>query len=106
MKLNRKIRDILDILRGCGAEKVHLFGSWARDEADETSDLDVVVIMPSQSPFLSRMQQIGRSLPLSMGAVDILAYTPEEWRTMLAEGNAFAEMVMEEGKVLYEKQPC
>jgi hypothetical protein len=33
----------------------------------------------------------------------MLAYSPEEWQGMLASGNAFAGMVVEEGKLIYER---
>ncbi len=36
-----------------------------------------------------------------MGAIDILVYTPAEFEAMQQEGNAFAEMVVEEGRLIY-----
>ena len=104
MRLNRKLTKILHILQSYDPEFIHLFGSWARGDADETSDVDLVVIIPSALPFLARMQQIGKSLPPNVGAIDLLVYTPEEWNQMLAEGNAFAETIAEEGKLLYDRQ--
>jgi predicted nucleotidyltransferase len=99
-----KVQILLDCVRRPDIERICLFGSWARGEQDETSDLDVVVIMRTVLPFLERNLELCRTLPLELGAVDLLAYTPEEWQTMLREGNAFAETVEEEGRLIYERQ--
>ncbi|MCF3640065.1 nucleotidyltransferase family protein [Rhizobium sp. TRM95111] len=38
-----RLRQHADAVKGMGATALYLFGSTARDEADETSDLDVFV---------------------------------------------------------------
>ena len=50
------------------------------------------------------MPEVARLLPADVGGVDALVYTPEEFARMLDEGNAFAQMIAEEGWVLYERQ--
>jgi len=82
-------------------ERVYLFGSAARGEADELSDLDVVVVKRTATPFLERLREIARLLPVELGAVDVLVYTPEEFASMQQEGNAFAELIIEEGRLIY-----
>jgi hypothetical protein len=44
---------------------------------------------------------VQRLLPPDIGAVDVLVYTPTEFAAMLADGNAFAEMLVEEGKLIH-----
>lgn len=83
-------------------ERIYLFGSWATGEADELSDIDLVVIKQTPAPFFDRLREVSRLLPLESGAVDILVYTPEEFARMKADGNAFAETVEEEGVVVYD----
>jgi predicted nucleotidyltransferase len=39
-----RIQRLLEALERYSPERVYLFGSWARGEADELSDLDVVII--------------------------------------------------------------
>lgn len=80
---------------------MYLFGSAAFDEADEYSDLDVVILKRTEAPFLDRLSEVARLLPPELGAIDILVYTPEEFDVMRRDGNAFAEMVAEEGRVIY-----
>lgn len=83
------------------AKRIYLFGSWARGEADELSDVDLVLIKPTRARFFDRLREVQRLLPPAMGAVDVLVYTPQEFDTMLAEGNAFAHMLVEEGRLIH-----
>ena len=91
---------LLDSLRQARPLRVYLFGSWALNEQDELSDLDVVVIMQTTLPFLERAITLARDFPLELGGVDLLVYTPEEWRTMKQDGNAFIETVLENGRII------
>ncbi len=97
------VRRVLEALLIHRPHQMYLFGSWARGEADDLSDVDVVIILESTQPFLERLLSIGRSLPLELGAVDLFAYTPEEWAQMKVSGNIFVQMVMEEGVLVYDE---
>jgi predicted nucleotidyltransferase len=83
-----------------GAERVVLFGSYARGEADEDSDVDLVVIKPTDAPFFERLREAATCLEPEW-PVDLLVYTPAEFERMRREGNAFAELIVEEGVVLH-----
>lgn len=99
--LKGRIGALLQALTAYQPELVYLFGSAARDEADELSDLDVVVIKRTSAPFFDRLHEVAGLLPMSLGAVDLLVYTPEEFAAMQREGNAFTEMIVEEGRLIY-----
>ena len=99
-----RIQRLLESLQPYQAERVYLFGSAARGEEDELSDLDIVIIKRSASPFFDRLREVGRLLPPESGAVDVLVYTPEEFAAMRREGNAFAEMIAEEGHLIYGRE--
>jgi predicted nucleotidyltransferase len=100
----KKIRRLLTALSVYKPERVYVFGSWARGEADSLSDLDVIVIKETSAPFLERLQKVGRSLPYDLGAVDLLVYTPGEFKALIKSGNAFAEIIAEEGCLIYGVQ--
>jgi len=53
------------------------------------------------NPFLLRLQEAVKCLPVKIGGIDILVYTPEEFDRMSKQGNAFAEMILEEGQLIY-----
>lgn len=105
--LTRRRRErpaFLDELRrrliSAGAQKVYLFGSHARGEGDEDSDVDVVVIQETALPFFDRLRAVAACLDPEW-PVDLLVYTPAEFEHMRQAGNAFAELICEEGVVLY-----
>ena len=104
MRIQQKISKVIEALRPYKPEKIYLFGSWACGEGDELSDLDLVVIKRTRARFLSRLQQVAGLLPLSLGGIDILVYTPQEFARMQKEGNAFVEMILDEGKLIYGRQ--
>ena len=61
-------------------EKVLIFGSRARGDAEEHSDIDVIVISPyfADVPFVKRMPNILRKVPF-LKHVDYLCYTRSEY---------------------------
>lgn len=80
---------------------VILFGSFARQDVHEGSDVDLVVVADFQEPFLDRIRLLmdlndGIGLPL-----EPVGYTPEEFRRMREAGNRFVQEVLETGRVLY-----
>ncbi len=102
--MQEKVRKLIDCLLPYGPERLFLFGSWARQEEDDLSDLDLVVIKKTDTPFLERLREIASLLPFELGAVDILVYTPEEFESMKRDGNAFIEMILEEGRIIYDNR--
>ncbi len=77
----------------------------ARGEADELSDVDLVIIKRTTEPFWDRLRAAARLFSGTIGrGADILVYTPEEFSDMLARGNAFAEMIVEEARLIYDRQ--
>ncbi len=101
---SKKIPKVVDALRSYEPERIYIFGSWASGEQDEMSDLDIVVIKQTSLPFFDRIREVLRLLPGNIGPVDVLVYTPEEFEAMRREGNAFAEHVAEEGRLIYAQQ--
>lgn len=77
-----------------------LFGSRARGDADELSDIDIIVVYDTEKRFLDRLAELYRLWDLP-GAVDILAYTPEEF-TRMKETSDFVATAVEQGRVIFE----
>jgi predicted nucleotidyltransferase len=99
-RLPRFLPELCRRLAARGAQRIYLFGSWARGEADEDSDVDLVVIQETSLPFFDRLREAARELEPEWN-VDILVYNPEEFQRMIERGNALAETVIEEGTLLY-----
>ncbi|MBC7128617.1 MAG: nucleotidyltransferase domain-containing protein [Thermoplasmatales archaeon] len=83
-------------------EKIILFGSFARGDFNEGSDIDIVVIAEWKENFLDRIKILmdlnDYSLP-----VEAIGYTKEEFEKMKEEKNPFILNILEEGKIIYEK---
>lgn len=82
--------------------KIILFGSAARGDYVDTSDIDLIVVAKSDKSFVGRLGESAAVIPDPH--VDLLIYTPEEFDQMLAEGRRFLLRALEEGKVLYESE--
>jgi predicted nucleotidyltransferase len=96
-----RLQRLVGALRAYRPSRVYVFGSTARSDAHECSDLDVVVIKDTDTPFLDRLLEVGRLIPLEVGAVDLFVYTPDEFQRMRDDQNAFALLVAEEGRLVY-----
>jgi len=81
--------------REFGAERVILFGSHARGEVSEDSDVDLLIIGPYEG------RSVDRSVEIRM-PVDLLVRTAEKVRDRIQMGDDFLREIVQEGKVLYE----
>jgi predicted nucleotidyltransferase len=84
-------------------EQVILFGSMARGDVEEWSDLDLLIVKETAEPFLDRSARVAL-LCRAMVGVDYLVYTPAELADMIARGNPFILGALQEGRVLYERR--
>jgi predicted nucleotidyltransferase len=90
-------------LAAAGAERAVVFGSWARGTADGFSDLDLAVVLSTALPFLERGGLLGelvRALPIG---VDLLVYTPEEFKRGMETRRGVFDAVAREGVTIYAR---
>jgi predicted nucleotidyltransferase len=91
------------VLASAQPERIILFGSRARVEANPRSDFDLLVIQPSNQPRYRRAGPIYRALASLPAEVDVVVYTPEEVEEWRSVPEAFVTTAIREGKVLYER---
>lgn len=85
-------------------ERIILYGSFARGDIHEWSDLDLCVIKRTDKRFIERLKEVGL-LTLPRVGTEILVYTPEEIQAAQERGNYFiVGEILAKGKVLYEKE--
>jgi len=97
-----RIDKIVEKLKEYEPEKIILFGSAARGEADEYSDLDFLIIKETNLRFLRRLIEVGKILK-EFSKVDVFVYTPKEFAEMKSRKNPFIEQALRNGRVVYEK---
>jgi predicted nucleotidyltransferase len=90
------------LLEHASPEKVILFGSLAQDEVEAWSDIDLVVIRPTEDRFLDRTKEMLRLLKPRVG-LDVLVYTPKEFDQLCRKRAFFRQEILQKGRVLYER---
>jgi len=92
------------IVREIQPQKIILFGSRARDEAQEDSDIDLFVIQDSLLPNRQVRRQIERLLWGRDFSLDLIVHTPVEVTLNLEDNNPFyTQHIFKDGQVLYER---
>jgi predicted nucleotidyltransferase len=92
------------IAKAVQPERIILFGSYAREKADEDSDVDLLVVAKTPLPPAERYAAIRRLLADFPASFDIIVKTPQEyarWRNVINHIVYFADRY---GKVVYEKR--
>jgi len=95
-----RLKDIAKRLkREYGAEKVILYGSYAKGEETEDSDIDIFVIAPTDERFFERMATVVRIIrDLRRGlAIEPIVMTREEVEDRIEMGDEFVKQIIEEG---------
>ena len=101
MTTSSAIERVVKDLMGYNPEKIILFGSAARGDTDEYSDIDLIVIKETDQRFVQRLVDVTSFLPLDL-SIDVFVYTPQELQMMIQAGNPFIEQALKDGIVLYE----
>ena len=104
MLTSQQLHDIVDrLVRRFDPERIILFGSYARGEAREDSDVDLLVVADTDLPPRERFPAVRRLLGDYPAAFDIFLKTPEEysrWRSVVNHIVYFADKY---GKVVHER---
>ncbi len=92
------------IVREVAPQRIIMFGSRARGEARDDSDLDLFVIQDSQTANRQVRRQIEYLLWGRRFAVDLIVRTPEEVERNVKDNNPFyTRHILKEGRMLYER---
>lgn len=91
-----RVAALRDVLRRFGYERAILFGSAARGDQREGSDLDVIVVRTTDLPFVERPRALLEMLPPGL-AVDVLVYTPEEFSRLSRDPRGVLASALAEG---------
>ena len=92
------LRPLLDAR---GAHAAWIFGSHARGTAADGSDIDVIVVAPTERPFVERFRDYLPAIVDAGVGVDLLVYTPEEFAQMQVEERPFLVDALADARQVY-----
>ena len=95
-------RAVQAIVRAYRPQRIVVFGSFARGDTHELSDLDLIVVKETEERFFDRIGRVRDACADAGVDVQPFVYTPAELRDLLANGSAFLETALAEGFVAYE----
>ena len=104
-KLDGFLASLRPLLDAQGAQAAWIFGSHARGTASAESDIDLIVVAPTDRPFVERFRDY---LPAILDAgvgVDLLVYTPDEFVRMRAEERPFLIDALAEARQVHVGRP-
>lgn len=86
-------------------EKIILFGSCANGKIRRDSDADMLIVKKSRMPGFRRTQKVYKLLSGLRYKIplDIIVYTPTEFKNRLQIGDSFIRGICEQGKTLYAR---
>ena len=92
------------IVRAVAPERIVLFGSHARGEATDDSDLDLFIVQDSHISNRVIRRQIEALLWGRRFGLDLIVRRPEEVARNVMDSNPFyTQHLFSEGKILYER---
>ena len=111
MDLNKVLDSLVFSLKSSDPYRIVLFGSYAKGNPNENSDIDLMVILDNNhvsKTYEERLNkkisirnlllEINRKIPL-----DLLVYSKEELKLVKNRGNYFIDEIERTGKIIYEK---
>lgn len=89
------------IADSCHPQQIVLFGSHARGNATEESDIDLLVVMESNLPPHKRNIALKRLFPRRTFSLDAFVYTPQEFLKYKDIPGTLAYTASHDGTLLY-----
>jgi hypothetical protein len=93
---------VQEVVKNLNPYLVVLFGSFATNNINEGSDIDILVVAEFQESFLDRIAKLMNINKFGI-PIEPVGYTLEEFRDMKRRKNAFILEVMKKGKVMYRR---
>jgi predicted nucleotidyltransferase len=102
---NKTISNLISrIATSVNPEKIFLFGSYATGQANEDSDIDLLVIKEISEPKYIRSIEIQRLLIGSKIPADIVVYTNDEYEKEKLIKYSFINSAIKGAKLMYERE--
>jgi predicted nucleotidyltransferase len=83
-------------------EKIILFGSLAKDDVKEMTDIDLLIVKDTRKPYTDRIREVIGLCNYNVG-IDFIIYNPQELAEMIKTQSFVRNEMIKKGKVIYEK---
>jgi predicted nucleotidyltransferase len=111
MEIDKTIHELVISLKSSDPYKIVLFGSYAKGNPREDSDIDIMVILDNNDVAKTYKERLNKYLAIQRLvreinykiALDILVYSKEEFRIVKNYGNYLIDEIEKTGKIIYEK---
>lgn len=100
--LDAFLESLRPLLLDQGARAAWVFGSHARGTADAWSDIDVIIVAPTERPFVDRFRDYLPAIVEAGIGVDLFVYTPEEFERMNDEERPFLVSALQDARLVHE----
>jgi predicted nucleotidyltransferase len=105
------VSQLLEVLKQADPYRIILFGSYAKGNVDENSDIDMLVILDNNDVAKTYEERLKKKLYINRLvrninykiALDILVYSKEEYKIVKNYGNYFIDEIENTGRIIYEK---
>ncbi|NOQ54297.1 MAG: hypothetical protein GQ558_06805 [Thermoplasmata archaeon] len=98
-KLSIALEEIIELLKGMGALRVVVFGSFVAGRLRRWSDLDILAVMPPSRSGGEWFRLVNDAVDTDVPA-DILTFTPEELESA-RERSSFVRHALRTGRVVH-----
>ena len=95
---------VIRIATNVNPDKIFLFGSYATGQANEDSDIDLLIVKETSEPKYKRSIEIQRLLKGLKLPVDIIVYTNEEFEKGKSKVNSFINSAIQGAQLMYERK--
>lgn len=92
------------ILNGMGADEIWVFGSRARGDFRDDSDLDLLVLIPDSNEARHARSRRARGIVADISRpMDICVLTRNEWQKQVRIVNTLPFLAQKEGRILAKR---
>ena len=103
-----EIQDVLDemvrrIVERFHPDRIILFGSYAKGEPTDDSDLDILIVMPVEGSRRKKTNEIDLALADRTVPMDLIVVTPEQFDREKDMIGTIVREAVREGRVIYER---
>ena len=102
----KQINEIVKIIKdNIDPVSIYLFGSLASDMHNTESDIDLLIVAPSEdrpSERRLRLKKLLLEYDRNIG-LDLLIYTPDEFNMLISEPSSFVHTIAKDGLKLYDQ---